>query len=482
MIHRDRRACRYYATVWQPNTKAVARKKVDWMTGNWTNLYRDAFHGAARKASGTALVFVTLLCAGCEKSNTDAKSITELRDFCLTAAEEARSNADRADAAAERAEKAAAQAKATLEAADAPSEEDQQACAEAAAAAGEARMWAQIADEQRRLDEILSSWTLAAYRKARGVALSSALSGLAIAADQADDTDIAALPQVVRDGAEFGADLARDLTGREKLPDGSTDWKGVSSDLRNMADRPPTRLGLLLALVHYLGGQTQLALAETELLDPAALESPEDQAAYHVIHALALSRNGLARLATREIEQTRAADTTQAAAEDLREDLAALHLVLAYVHLENRQYRQADLELVRAMQACPNNSVCTFLTGERLAATGEYEKATESLEETARTPAAKWLSKRLAERARRLRDQQAEAEPLLSDPAFVRDFVLAYIWMRAEDSPKAARLQRAIIVSYSFMQRFLPHVPGMDAAAWQLPQPTEEKANAMDTP
>ena len=450
--------------------------------GRRTGLNRDAFHGVARTAGGAALVFVLLLIAGCGKSKPEAKSVAELRDVCVAAAEEAKTNAKQAEAAADRAEKAAGQAKTMIAAASEPAETDRQACAEAIAAAKEARMWAEINAERRRLDEILSSWTLGAYRQARGVAFSTVFSALALATDQADGQDFASLPQVVRDSAEFGADLVHELTGRARLPDGSTDWKGVASDLRNMSDRPPARLGLLLSMVYCLGGQTQLALVETELLEPSALESPEDLTAYRVLHALVLSRSGLARLASIEVELMRAEGATQEAAEDLQEDLGAIHLVLAYVHLENREYREADLELVRAMQAWPNNAVCMFLTGERQAATGEYEKAAESLEAAAQAPAAKWLSARLAERARRLRDKRGEAEPLLTDPAFIRDFALGYIWVRAEDSPKAARLQRAITVGHSFLQRFLPYVPGVDAAAWRLPEEADEKTERGETP
>ena len=50
--------------------------------------------------------------------------------------------------------------------------------------------------------------------------------------------------------------------------------------------------------------------------------------------------------------------------------LGSIHLVAALLYLDSRDYKRADVEIVRAMKVWPNNPVSVFLTGERLAADG----------------------------------------------------------------------------------------------------------------
>ena len=100
------------------------------------------------------------------------------------------------------------------------------------------------------------------------------------------------------------------------------------------------------------------------------------------------------------------------------------------------------------------------LTGEQLAATGEYERAAKSLEEAARGSDAQWLAERVAQRARELRDRPGEGQTLLHDDDFVRDLMLHYLAGAAKRSKPAEYLQQSVTVARSLADRVLEQLPG----------------------
>ena len=123
--------------------------------------------------------------------------------------------------------------------------------------------------------------------------------------------------------------------------------------------------------------------------------------------------------------------------------------------------QQADLELARAVQIWPNNPVAVYLTGERLAADGLYEKAADCLERACRDTKQQRLAERIARRAREVRDRGESAEPLLTDFGFLCDVAVGYVADAAKESEAARRLDESIATATQFGKRLLLHVPGI---------------------
>lgn len=65
-----------------------------------------------------------------------------------------------------------------------------------------------------------------------------------------------------------------------------------------------------------------------------------------------------------------------------------------------------------------------------------------------------------ADLARQLRDQKGQTEPLLHDPAFLRDVLLRYLYETAKDSGPAQRLRGWIDSAQAFGKRLLDRLPG----------------------
>lgn len=369
------------------------------------------------------ILSVVVVLTGCSDGPSQPKTVFEARDIAAHARKEAKAardagNPEDAGRAADQAEEVARKAVEIIEGTAEVTDRDKAACEEAAAAAREARMFANWAEEEKRLAELTSGLKARAYRGTRKVALSAVFKSLAAAAVLAGKTDLASLPQEVQDSAKLAAELARQYAGRETLPDGQPDWKGIASDLNRFSSQPPNEMNLLGALASVLSAQNRFALYEIELVQPESLKTREQRTQYRVLRGVILSQNDMRLLAMREFEKI---DALTAEGEDQQngpELLAGIHLYLAYMYLSNSDFRQADLELVRAIKIWPNNPLSVYLTGERLAASGEYERAADSLEEMAHGTSQEWLAKRVAQRARELRDRRGEAEPLLTAPVF----------------------------------------------------------------
>lgn len=185
-----------------------------------------------------------------------------------------------------------------------------------------------------------------------------------------------------------------------------------------IGSKPPQIFSALFALAFLLAGRNQLALYEIEMVGPEAAKTPDEKSAYHVLRGVTLSMNGLPNLGAEQMEKGVAAGN-QDAKKVGPQWLAAVHMLLAWNYISQRELKKADLEIVRATQAWPDNPVAVFLTGERLAADGQYEEAADSLEKATKGTKHEWLAKKLSARAREVRDKKGAAEPLFFDTGFM---------------------------------------------------------------
>jgi hypothetical protein len=154
--------------------------------------------------------------------------------------------------------------------------------------------------------------------------------------------------------------------------------------------------------------------------------------------------NGFPRLAVEQGELAAAAG-----GEDPKsmgpEWLGMIHFVLAYEHGRQGEWAKADHELVHLMQVWPDNPLAVFLTGEKLAADGQYEQAADSLEKAAAGTQGEWLAKKLAARAREVRDHKGDAKPLFTDTRFLCDVLVFCVAEKAKE--KAPQRLKGFVAS-----------------------------------
>lgn len=407
-------------------------------------------------------VLLVAVIAGCgTKEEPLPDSLPALRDVAARdrdAAKAARGAKDvkKADAAAAHAEAASKKAGELLAKNAGASDEDKKARGECGGAALEARRQARFAAEEKHIEEVRGSLKGKAYRLARKAAWGATCQGMAAAADQANGRDLETLPQQVRESALRAGDLAARCCGRKPLADGKPDWPGIASDMRGMSGAMPWEACRDMAIALALLGKNEMALWEIETIDPWKLATDDERTGWFVAHGVILSRLGCPLLAAEEIEKAPAL----AGSGYGPEILAGVHLALAFVYLQSKDNEAADREIGLSMQAWPGNPVAVYLTGERLEANGEHEKAAECLEEASKGTEGEWLAKRLAQRARDVRDHPGESPSLVHDPEFQREVVFQYLAVAAKKSPAAAKLNAAIIGAEGMARAMLEHVPG----------------------
>jgi hypothetical protein len=388
-------------------------------------------------------------------------TVVELSEVAVKAQHDAKAHReaqrpDEAEEAAKRSEAAAAKLIEIVDALPTATHEHKGARRKAVAAAREARYFAELAKEEEQLADELASWKAKGFRAARRLAWVASFKALALAANQASHGKLESLPQSVQDSAELAADLANQFSGRERLPDGRPDWKGISTDLSSYSTDVPEQFSQFLSLALLLAGQKDLALYEIEQVDEEEIATKDRKLYFHLLHGIIYSLHDWQHLAVLEVEKI----STEQNRESSEQLLAAVHLVLAYFYFDSKEYEAVDRETVRAMQIWPNNPVSVFLTGERLAATGEYEKAADSLEEAARGSEQEWIAQRIALRARKLRDQNGEGQTLLHDDQFMREVVLHYIWVAAKESEAAARINQSVENAKAFGAKMVQNLSG----------------------
>ncbi len=397
-----------------------------------------------------------LIFASCGKGESLPEDLPGLKTVVVQARDDARSARDgqdpkKAEKAADLARRAAERAAGKVKEKTDASPEDRALAADIHAVAREATRLARLAAEDKTLRDRTTGIKAKAYRTGRHAALAGTFHGLALAADQRAKGGT--LPKGVEESAVLGADLVEKFLGRKKLADGTPDWTGVASDLRSLAASPPPAMTTFFALALVLSRQDGLALIEIDSIDPNTIKDPEHLAGHLLLRGVILRLNGLPESGSDSIAAAGASPGLQGFGPEL---LAGIHLLQAFSAIHKTDLQTADIEIVRAMKVWPNNPVAVYLTGERLGAMGEREKAAQSLEASAAGANDEWLAKRFAARARELRDGEGPAEPLFFDSAVLRDVVLWHIWQSAKTSAPASRLQKMIEAARGFGDRWTP--------------------------
>lgn len=428
-----------------------------------------------------APLLLLALLLGCPPSRPKHATLADATKAATTARDAAKKARDEKDpkAAARAAEDAAdalAQAEALVPAAASTatvgSTED--ALAPARRAARDAKHLAEETAERAALEATLGGLKAGAYRKVRHVALTGSFKALAEAARQADARGLEALHPTVKQAALDAAHWAETCCGRRPKPDGTPDWKGIAGDLETMAAAPPPpELGALLAIGFFALGRTNLALIEAEALEPQKVKDPVERLGLHLLRGLIRSATGHKRLAILEVEE--GLSSIQGGAGPAFEPIAGvqvgaaevlggLHLLLAVIYGHQKDWPACDREVALALRDWPDNPVAAFITGERLLASGEKQKAAESLESAAKGegPDAEWLAAHLAQRARDIRDGKADAQDglLLGDPVFLGKLALHALWNAAEKSDAAARAKAQVQRGQTFCADLVKQLPG----------------------
>ncbi|MCX5684722.1 MAG: hypothetical protein NT049_13685 [Planctomycetota bacterium] len=383
-----------------------------------------------------------------EKARDEARTASEAKD-----PKAARLAADRAKAAKEKAEKQEAGA------AEADRAAAQELAMQVTAVARAAARFTELAEEEQSLSEKTGSLKLKAYRAARGPALKVVFAGLALAAERAGPGyDL--LGQ--RDKAL--ADLAEMLADDLKRPNGKPDWRAIAARMKAYGDNPPPRVGMLLAVAYTLAAFDDLALAEADLLKPEQFTDPQEKLGCRFVRGFVLQARGMPRLASRELDAVTGPEAAKEGLSGKPEFMAGVHLLLAYMAAQERDYRRADIEIMRATRIWPNNPVGVLLTGEVMVAEGRYEKAAGTMEDGLREagvdvdPA---LVQLIQKRAREIRDKKGEAQPLFTDKRFLSELAIRYIWQAARSSKPAKRLEEFVDSARSFGGEVVKALPAL---------------------
>ena len=211
-----------------------------------------------------------------------------------------------------------------------------------------------------------------------------------------------------------------------------------------------------------LGGaldELKHALAEFESVDAGSLRGTNALRIYHGGRALLCAMQGWNRLAAREAGAFGQYADFSKGPLDGKQLLVLTHVFLAYDALKKREFAKMDTEISQSLRAWPDNPLVVYLTGEKLAANGEWEKAAASLEAQAAGCQDEWLAKLLAQRARDLRDGKGSAKALVLDGRFLTEAAAHYTLNAAKNSVAAKRLGAAVDEAKAFGRELWQRVP-----------------------
>jgi len=316
---------------------------------------------------------------------------------------------------------------------------------------------AALAAEERERRDKLGGLKLRAFLKARTIVLTTVLPGMALAAEKAGARGTNQMTSLEQSLAAQAWSLAALLSHRPPLPDGQPDWPGVASVFRQWSTNPPIEFRAFLGLALALAVSDDFALAEFESVDSRSLSGTNALMIYHGGRALIYARQGWSRLATPEVEAfCRYAELSQGPVSG-QQLLALFHAFLACDALEKLDFNRMDAEISQSVRSWPDNPVVVFLTGERLAANGEWEKAAVSLETKAAGTENEWIARRLAQRARDLRDGKGTAKALVLDSRFLAEMTAHYV-AKASGQP-GKKLEEAVTAAKEFGRSLVEKLP-----------------------
>lgn len=335
----------------------------------------------------------------------------------------------------------------------------------AGVAARGARRQALGGHEEKKRDAKLNGLVAKTYRKGSGIALKGLFLGLSKAAEQAVGKDVSELPENLQAPAQMAADLARDYSGRQPLPDGKPDWAGIASDMSALSEKPSARVHFGLAAGFLMLKRDRLALYEIHSVDPAELPGGgAERAAFMTLKGIVYRMNGYPVLAKETFESL--TELPELAA--LPDILAGIHLLLMANCLKEKEYAKADEHLVRAIRLSPDNPVTVYLTGEQQLANGEVEQAQNSFEKAAAGTEAEWLSKEISTRVKDIQAGKDTGDALFTDLGFLRKLMVHHLAMAAKKSPEAKealeKLERAQSFGTRTLEEFKQKIPGFGSA------------------
>jgi hypothetical protein len=331
--------------------------------------------------------------------------------------------------------------------------------AQAETAARSATRYADLAFEEHDRREKLGSLKARAYQKTRAFILTTTLPRLARAAEKAGGEGTNQLSAVDKPMAEQGWGMVHLVGGRPPLADGQPDWSGAAADLWRWSTNPPIEFRAFLGLAMISAGSPELALAELESVDVATLQTTNALQIYYGGRALLYAHQGWNQLAGSEVEAfMKHADVSKGEIE-AQHVVAMFHVLMAGQALKNRELKKADEEIAQCVKAWPNNPWAVFLTGERLAANGEWEKAAESLEANAAGSKDEWFARKLAQRARDLRDGKGSTKALILDAGFLLEFVPRAMFRVAQESESGQRAGEILDEARAFADRLHKNFP-----------------------
>jgi hypothetical protein len=374
-------------------------------------------------------------------------------------AAEARVDVEAANRAAEAAGDAVGQLQKFVEEDKSRSADLREVLAKAQTAELSAREFAALAGEERELRDRLASLKVRAYQKARTAILTTVLPQMAVVAKKAGELGTNGLSVIERPLAEQAWKLASLVSGRSPSPDGRADWSGVASDFGSWSTNPPMEFRAFLGLALVLAGSGDFALAEFESVNAGSLRGTNALRIYHGGRALLYAMRGWNRLATREVEAFGNCAESSEGAVNGKQILALMHGFLAYSALTKREFEKMDAEVTQSLRAWPDNPLVVFLTSEKLAANGEWEKAANSLEALAAGIKDEGMVKLLAQRARDLRDGKGGTQALALDARFLVQVAAHCAYTAAKDSAAGRRLGEAFDEAVAFGRNLRSSLP-----------------------
>ena len=409
---------------------------------------------ASRRLQALARVsLVTLLCAcaGCSKKPEQLlQDALAAEKLCKESYE--KQDAKKAQRASDRANKAAEQLKKLL--AEKPNESLQHLLAQAEAAARSAREVAGTAAEEQQRRDMLAAWKIKAYRKSRDTLLGGLLPAMASAAQSAGKlgTNASSVETAL---AGQGWALANLVGAADPLADGTPDWSGAANQLSDWSTNQSIEFRAFLGLAFSLLGSTDFAVAEFESMNRPDPSDTTALAIYHGGRTYLYTLQGWNHLAAAEMEKFNGFYSISNGPAHGRMIVALLHAGMAYEAGKRGQFARLDQEIAESIRAWPNNPALTFLTGERLAATGEWEKAAASLEASAAGTEDAWIASRLAQRARELRDGKGSAKAFVLDSRFLVPFAARSLASQMEQSAAAKKLEEVMAEAKAFGSNLL---------------------------